>query len=394
MWLAIIALALGGFGIGCTEFVAMGLLPQMGADLLPELWVSNREAAIARAGWLISSYALGVVVGAIVIAALLARYPRKWLVIGFTLAFTVGTVLSAVAPSFGFALVARFVAALPHGAYFGVASLIAAQMMGPAKRGRGIAAVMLGLSVANLLGVPLITALGQATNWRTAYLAVAAVFAVSCLAIWITVPPQPGDHGATVRSQLGLFANPQVWFALGVGAIGFGGFFAVYSYISPLTTQVGGLSERWVPFILAAVGVGMIIGNIIGGRLADHGAMRTILLVLPVYAVVLAGLALTAHWPVFLVLFVVLMAAVGSTLIPSIQTRLMDVAGDAQTLAAAMNHSALNVGNSLGAAIGGAVIAAGLGYTAPAWCGVALALIGSGLAWLGASVERRQTRRA
>lgn len=388
--LAILALALGGFGIGCTEFVAMGLLPQIGQSLLPELWASDRDAAIARAGWLISSYALGVVIGAVVIAALLARYPRKWLVVGFTVAFTLGSVLSALAPSFGFALVARFLAALPHGAYFGVASLIAANLMGPAKRGRGIAAVMLGLSVANVIGVPLITALGQHTSWRIAYLAVAAVFALSCVAIAITVPPQPGDQDATLSTQLGAFRNPQLWFALGVGSIGLGGFFAVYSYISPLTTQVAGLGERWVPFILSAVGIGMIVGNVIGGRLADRGAMRAILLTLPVYAVVLAGLALTAHWPAFLVVFVVVMAAVGSILIPSVQTRLMDVAGNAQTLAAALNHAAFNIGNSLGAALGGAVIAAGLGFTAPAWCGVVLALVGAGLAWLGAHLDRAQ----
>jgi DHA1 family inner membrane transport protein len=227
--LALFALALGGFGIGTTEFVAMGLIENLARDLLPALYTSDQDEAIAQAGWLITAYALGVVVGAPTIAALAARFPRKQLLLWLLVSFTLATVASALLPTFELVLVARFVAGLPHGAYFGIATLVAASLMGEGKRGRGVAIVLSGLTIANVIGVPLITLLGQQAGWRIAYLAVASIFALTFVAVALAVPFQRGDRAATLSRELRAFRRPQVWLALLTGAIGFGGFFAVYS---------------------------------------------------------------------------------------------------------------------------------------------------------------------
>jgi len=374
--LALFALALGGFGIGTTEFVAMGLLPNIAADLLPGLAATNPDAAIAQAGAVISAYALGVVVGAPTIAAFAARFPRKTLLTVLAIAFTVGTVASALAPTFQTVLAARFLAGLPHGAYFGVAALVAASLMGPGNRGRAVAFVLSGLTLSNVIGVPAITFLGQHTGWRVAYLAVAGIFALTTVAILSFLPWQAGDPDATVKRELGAFKRPAVWLALLTGALGFGGFFGVYTYVSPLITVVTGSPESFVPIALIVLGVGMTIGNFIGGRLADRGAMRAVFITFGAVAVSMTVLILTAHgvWGLLLGLFLV--GGGVSALSPAIQTRLMDVAGDSQTIAAAVNHSALNLGNSLGAFLGGAVIAAGWGYLAPTWLGLALCVPG------------------
>jgi DHA1 family inner membrane transport protein len=386
--LALLALALGGFGIGATEFVAMGLLPDIARDLLPAQYAASPEDALAQTGAMIGAYAAGVVVGAPTIAALAARFPRRGLLVALAAAFTVGTVASALAPTFELVVVARFLSGLPHGAYFGVAALVAAGLMGPGNRGRGVAFVLSGLTIANVIGVPLITLLGQQAGWRIAYLAVAAIFAATLVAILILVPRQPGDPAATFRRELKVFRRIGVWFALLTGAIGFGGFFAVYSYVAPLATEVTGLPGGFVPFALVALGVGMTIGNLIGGRLADRGAVRGIFLCFGVFAVSLTLLALTAAHPVGLFGGLLLVGGSAAALSPVIQTRLMDVAGDAQTLAAAINHSALNLGNTLGAFLGGVVIAAGLGYVAPTWVGLALCVPGVAFAIAGALVSK------
>jgi MFS transporter, DHA1 family, inner membrane transport protein len=388
--LALLALALGGFGIGSTEFVAMGVLPEIARDLLPGLVASDPEEAIARAGILISAYAAGVVVGAPTIAVVAARFPRQGLLLALVIAFTVGTLASAVAPTFELVVVARFVAALPHGAYFGIAALVAASLMGPGKRGQGIALVLSGLTIANVVGVPAITALGQVAGWRAAYLVVAAIFALTAVAIVLVVPTQPGDPGATVRRELGGFARPAVWFALLTGALGFGGFFAVYTYVSPLTTEVTGLGAAFVPLALVVLGVGMTIGNFVGGKLADAGPLKAVFILFGALMLSLLGLALTAPTVPGLFLGLFAVGASASAISPAIQTRLMDVAGDSQTLAAAANHSALNIGNSLGAFLGGAVIAAGWGYLAPTWIGLALCVPGILLAVAGGLVTRRR----
>ena len=391
--LALFALALGGFGIGLTEFVAMGLLPNLAADLLPGLWAQSHELANAKAGWLISAYALGVVVGAPTIAALAARFPRKQLLLACLGVFVLGTIASALLPSFETVLAARFITALPHGAYFGIAALVAASLMGPGKRGRGVALVLSGLTIANVIGVPVITFLGQQAGWRIAYLVVAAVFALTFVAVMLVVPFQLGDANATMKRELRAFTRPQVWLALLIGSLGFGGFFAVYTYVSPLATNVTGLDVSLVPFVLVAAGLGMTIGNFFGGRGADHNIMGTLFVCFGLFAISLAGLALTGRTPVGLFVFVFMVGGSAAALSPAIQTRLMDVAGDSQTLAAAINHSALNIGNSLGAWLGGVTIAAGLGYLSPAWVGLLLCAPGVALALVSLAMEHRPARR-
>ena len=391
--LALLALALGGFGIGSTEFVAMGLLPDIAQDLFPARYAESPADANATAGWLISAYALGVVVGAPTIAAAAARWPRKHLLLVLVTAFTLGTVASALLPTFELVLIARFVSALPHGAYFGIASLVAASLMGPGKRARGVALVLSGLTIANVIGVPAITSLGQNAGWRTAYLAVAAIFALTFVAVMLAVPWQAGDPGATIARELRAFTRAQVWFALGIGAIGFGGLFAVYTYVAPLATDVTGLSPELVPIVLVVIGLGMTAGNIVGGRLADWSVRRSMYLFFTILAGALVLLGLTASSPGGLLVGVFLVGGASAALSPTIQARLMDVARDSQSIAAALNHSALNVGNSLGALIGGFAIAAGLGYVAPVWIGLVLTLVGVALALGSYALDRARGRR-
>lgn len=385
---ALLSLAIGSFGIGMTEFVMMGLLPDVARDLLPDLWSQSQEQAIGQAGILISMYALGVVVGAPTIAGAVARFPRHRVMIGLAVALMVFNALAVVLPSFELVGAARLLAGLPHGAFFGIGALVAADVLGPGRRAQGVAFILTGLTIANVVGVPLGTFLGQQFGWRTAFLVVTLVFALAAFCIALFVPEHPGDPGRTLRSELGVFRVPQVWLTLGIGAIGFGGFFAVYSYIAPLVTEVAGASAWAVPLTLVVVGIGMTVGNLLGGMLADRDLRRTLLGGLIALAVVLVLLAVLAFSIVLLIALALLVGLVSSILSPAIQTRLMDVAGDNQSIAAALNHSALNIGNSLGAFLGGAAISLGLGYTAPEWVGAALAVLGLGIALLAYRSER------
>jgi DHA1 family inner membrane transport protein len=380
---ALLALALGGFAIGTTEFVTMGLLPDIATGV---------GVDIPTAGHVISAYALGVVVGAPVIAALGARLPRRGLLVGLMAAFLAGNVLTALAPGSTTLLLARFVSGLPHGAYFGVASLVAAGLVPPALRGRAVSSVMLGLAAATLAGVPSGTWLGQTLGWRAAYWAVVVLAALTVAAVLAVVPSTPGHPDAGVRTELGALRRPQVLLTLVVATVGFGGMFAVYSYIAPITTDVTGLSRGAVPWVLLAFGIGGFAGTALGGRLADlalfrslTGAMATVLVLL-----LLVGPAASTGPTLFAAVFLLAMSA--STLVVCLQLRLMEVAGDAQMLGAALNHSALNAANALGAWLGGVVIAAGHGYTAPSLVGAALA--GAGLVALAASaaLRRRELR--
>ncbi|TFD48218.1 MFS transporter [Cryobacterium sp. Hh11] len=391
--LALLALALGGFGIGATEFVAMGLLPNLAADLLPGLYAAAPDAANAQVGWLISAYALGVVVGAPTIAAAAARWPRKQLLLALLTAFTLGTIASALLPTFETVLVARFVAGLPHGAYFGIASLVAARLMGPGKRARGIAIVLSGLTISNVIGVPTITWIGQVSGWRIAYLVVAAIFALTFVAVAVFVPFQAGNPKATMRAELRAFSQLQVWITLSIGAIGFGGLFAVYTYVAPLVIDITGLTAAAVPLILVVIGLGMTVGNFAGGALADWSVRRTMYISFAVLIAALVTLGLSAQSLIGLVIGMFFIGAAASALSPTIQARLMDVAHESQSLAAALNHSSLNVGNALGAALGGVAIAAGLGYLAPVWIGVALSALGVLLTLLTFSIDRRRRLR-
>lgn len=390
---ALVALALGGFAIGSTEFVAMGLLPNIARDLLPGVWASSHQQAIAQAGVLVSAYAAGVVVGAPTIAAVAARLPRKGLLLGLLIAFVVATLAASVLPSFGLVVLARFVAGLPHGAYFGVATLAASDLLGPGNRGRAAAFVLGGLTIANIVGVPIITYVGQQAGWRIAYLIVAGAFALTFFAVWAALPGAAGDPTATVRNELKAFAKPQVWLTVAIGAIGFGGFFCAYTYIASVTTSVTGMPQSFVPVVLVVFGVGMTVGNLAGGIFSDHGIKRAVLVSLTAVLVALVVLDLGSGSPAGLLVGVLLVGIASSALGPAIQVRLIDVARESRTIGAATTHSALNIGNSLGAALGGVVIAAGLGYLAPIQVGVLLTAAGLAIAVGAFGAERRATRR-
>jgi MFS transporter, DHA1 family, inner membrane transport protein len=378
--LSLLALAMGGFAIGTTEFMAMGLLPQVADGV---------DVSIPSAGHLISAYALGVVVGAPVLAFFGARLPRRGLLVALMTAYAAANALSAVAGSFGLLLLSRFLGGVPHGAYFGVASLVAASLAPRGREGRAVAMVMIGLSVANVVGVPAATWMGQTLGWRSAFWVAAALAMLTAALVTLFVPSCPGDADATGRRELRLFAEPQAWLTLLAGAIGFGGMFALYSYIAKVVTEVGGLEDGAVPVFLLAFGLGMVAGTFVAGALADWSVFRSLLgssLAMAVLLLTYAALAPAGWWaliPAFLV------AVASSVLVVNLQLRLMSVAGEAQTLGAAMNHSSLNIGNALGAWIGGLVIAAGWGYRAPAVVGAGLALAGLGVLLLSATSARR-----
>nr|WP_253810706.1 MFS transporter [Nocardia amikacinitolerans] len=375
-----LALALGGFGIGTTEFVTMGLLP----DIAHAMNVSEPTA-----GHAVSAYALGVVIGAPVLAALCARVPRKRLLIALMIAFTVGNAATVVAPSFESLVVARFVSGLPHGAYFGVASLAAATLAPAGQRAKAVAAVMLGLSAANVVGVPAATWLGQHLGWRDAFVVVALIGIATVAALTRFVPELTGVKTTDPRTELGALRRSQVLLTLAVGAVGFGGMFAVYTYITTTLTDVAGMSLGFVPLVLMLFGLGMVAGNIVGGVLADRGVDRAVFVAMIAMALVLAAFVAASHNPFTAAAGAFLVGATGAALAPALQTRLMDVAADAQTLAAALNHAALNIANAAGAWLGGLVIAAGLGYTAPAAVGAGLAVIGTLLFAVTVLLSRR-----
>lgn len=380
-WLATFALALGAFGIGTTEFVAMGLLPDI---------ASSFRITEPTAGHVISAYALGVVIGAPVIAALTARVPRKALLLSLIAVFTLGNVASVVASSYPALMVARFVAGLPHGAYFGIAALSAAHLMGPQNRAKAVSHVMSGLTIATVLGVPTASWLGQALGWRSAFGLVVAVGVLTLTALWFWLPVHLRTMQTTSPlTELGALRRPQVLLAVLVGMIGFGGMFAVYTYISTTMTDVAGLSRALVPVALMIFGLGMVVGNLLGGRLADQSVVRALFVSMGALAVLLAVFVPASHsvWTALPVLFGI--GASGAAVGPSLQTRLMDVADDAQTLAAALNHSALNIGNATGAWVGGLVIAAGYGYSAPAAAGSALAVGGLAVFTVSVLLQRR-----
>jgi DHA1 family inner membrane transport protein len=379
-WLAVFALALGGFGIGTTEFVAMGLLP----DIASSLGITEPTA-----GHVISAYALGVVVGAPLIASLTARMERKTLLLGLMVVFTLGNLVSVFAPTYGTLMAARFVAGLPHGAFFGIAALVAAHLMGPQNRAKAVAHVLTGLTVATVVGVPVASWLGQSFGWRAAFGLVVAVGLVTLTALWFWLPNMRAMHVTSPLTELGALKRVQVWLALLVGMVGFGGMFAVYTYVSTTLTDVAGLSRGLIPLALMVFGLGMVIGNLLGGKMADISVLRGLYVSISALGVVLALFVLAAHNPWTAMAGLFLIGAAGSAIGPALQTRLMDVAHDAQTLAAALNHSALNIANATGAWVGGVVIAAGYGYTAPAAAGALLAVAGLVVLTVSVVLQRR-----
>ncbi|HEY0186856.1 MAG TPA: MFS transporter [Cellulomonas sp.] len=378
----LLALAAGGFSIGTAEFVTMGLLPLIASDL---------EVSIPTAGHAITGYALGVVVGAPLLTTIAARLDRRRLLLVLIVAFAVGNLLSAFAPSAGWLVAARFVAGLPHGAFFGVGAVMGAHVAGPGRRGQAVATMMAGLTIANVIGVPVSTVVGQQLGWRVAFVAVGAMGVLTLLALWRWLPSLPVRDGASVRTELGALRNGRLWIACLAGSIGFGGMFSVYSYVSPLLTDVTGLREASVPIVLALFGVGMTIGTLLGGRLADRSVIRTVLLGFASTIVALVAVALLGGWLVPAVLAIVALGVTSQILGLALQSYLMDLSPAAPSLGAALCHSALNTGNAAGAWVGGLVIAAGAGYLAPAWVGAAMTAVG--LAVVAATVLADGRRR-
>lgn len=379
------ALSLGGLAIGTTEFASMGVLPGFAADL---------GVSVPTAGIAISAYALGVVVGAPLIALAAARWPRKRLVVLLAVVLVVTNALSALAPAFVPFVALRFLAGLPHGAYFGTAAVLGASLVPPERRARALATVMLGLTVANIVGVPAATWLGETFGWRSAYVAVTAIALLTVLAVTTLVPSRGDDRGGSLRGELTALTRPQVWLTLGVIAAGFGGLFAVYSYISPILTISAGVSPGTVPLLLGALGLGMTAGNVAGGRFAERAPRLTIAVALAVYALVLLGFTVGAHHAVTATAGLFALGFVGMSAGPALMGRLIDFAAEGPSLAAASFHSAFNVANALGAALGGAVLAAGLGWDAPAAVGAALPLVGLAVLAVSVGLERRAAVRA
>ncbi|GAB3792814.1 MFS transporter [Nocardioides ungokensis] len=362
----LLALAVGGFGIGLTEFVIAGLLPEVAADF---------TVSEATAGWLISGYALSVAVGAVGLTAGVTRLPRKQVLLGLMVLFVVGNLLSALAPSYAVMLTGRIVAALCHGAFFGIGSVVAAGLVEPAKKAGAIALMFGGLTIANVLGVPLGTLLGQQLGWRSTFWAITAIGIAAFAAIAVLVPGGRPDEGqGSLRHELVAFRHPQVWLSLAITVLGFGGMFGAFTYIAYTLTEVSGFASGAVPWLLVLFGGGLFVGNLLGGRAANVDVPRTLLVVMGGLAVVMALFALTAGSQVATVVALVLMGAFGFATVPGLQMRIMTYAGAAPTLASGANIAAFNVGNALGAWLGGLTITAGLGFTSPLWVGSSLAL--------------------
>ncbi|WP_282944556.1 MFS transporter [Cellulomonas endometrii] len=383
MPLALLALAVGGFGIGLTEFVIMGLLPEVAADF---------GVTEPVAGYLISGYAIAVAVGAVGLTAAVTRFDRKRVLVGLMVLFIAGNLLSALAPTYGVMMGGRILAALCHGAFFGIGAVVAAGLVAPERRAGAVATMFAGLTTANVLGVPFGTLLGQELGWRSTFWAITAIGVVALVGILVLVPAASAQEGApatSVRDELAAFREPQVWWSVVITVLGYGGMFGGFTYIAFTLTDVSGSASSTVPWLLVVFGVGMFAGNLLGGRGADRALTPTLVGVLAALTLVLVGFALTAGSRPLTVVWLVLMGAFGFATVPGLQMRIMRHAAGAPTLASGANIAAFNVGNALGAWIGGLTIGAGLGYTSPLWAGAVITVLGVVALLVASGFERR-----
>lgn len=380
MPVALLALAIGAFGIGTTEFVMMGVLPQAAADF---------GVSIPSAGYLITAYALGVVVGAPVLTAAAVRLPRKAMLLAMMALFTVGNLLFALSPNQEFGVLFRFVAGLPHGAYFGAGAVVASSLVEPGNRAKAVSMMFLGLTLANVVGVPLGTLLGQQVGWRATFGVVVLIGLLALAAIARLVPHQGRPAEASLRTELAAFRRPQVWLALAIVTVGLGGVFASLSYVTPMLTDVAGYAPHNVTVLLALAGVGMTIGNLLGGRLADRALMPSLYFALFALAAVLAIFTLTAHSKIGAAITIFAVGVTGFMIGPMMQTRIMQKAGGSPSLVSAAVQSAFNIANSIGAYLGGLVIAGGLGLVAPNLVGAVLSVLGLSIAAVSGALDRR-----
>ncbi|QIX51904.1 MFS transporter [Rhodococcus sp. DMU1] len=380
MPLGLIALAMGGFGIGLTEFVIMGLLPEVAADF---------AVSESVAGYLISGYALSVALGAILLTAALTRFDRRRILLSLMVLFIIGNLLSAVAPSYEVMMGGRIVAALCHGAFFGIGSVVAADMVAPNKRAGAIAIMFAGLTIANVLGVPFGTLLGQQLGWRSTFWAITAIGVVALIGIATLVPSTPAAaaHGG-LRGELGAFRNKQVWLSIAITILGYGGMFGAFTYIAFTLTEVSGFATSSVPWLLIVFGSGLFVGNYLGGKAADRALTPALTWILALVTAVLIVFATTADNKIMTILSLFLMGAFGFATVPGLQMRIMNYASAAPTMASGANIAAFNVGNALGAWLGGITIAAGLGFTSPIWMGAAVTVAGLVVLLIATAMDR------
>ena len=377
---ALFALAIGAFAIGTTEFTPMGLLPVIADGV---------QVSIPTAGMLVSAYAVGVMVGAPVMTLLFSRLGKRAALMSLMLIFTIGNLLSAFAPGYSTLLLSRLVTSLNHGAFFGIGAVVAASVVPREKRASAIAAMFTGLTVANIGGVPATTWIGQQVGWRVAFAGTAMLGLVTIAALWLALPAGAPGARPDVRRELKVLARPEVLLAMGTTVLGSGAMFALYTYVAPMLAAITHASPGFVALALVLIGVGFTLGNSVGGRLADwslDGATRLVLAALAI-VMLLLPLLLTTHAGAAIGLLAWGAAAFG--IVPPVQMRVMQAASQAPGLASSVNVGAFNLGNALGAALGGAAIGQGLGYVAVPLVGAALAAGGLGLVWLGNAGRRR-----
>lgn len=381
MPLALWALAIGAFGIGTTEFIIAGLLPVIAIDF---------NVTIPVAGYLATSYALGVFVGAPALIILGSKVPRKAMLVLLMLLFVAGNLVTAFAPTLGIAILGRIITSMTHGAFFGLGSIIAADMVAPSKRVRAIAFMFMGLTVANLIGVPAGTWIGQHLSWRDAFMAIAVIGVITVISIGMLIPHQPKPRNQRFAHEFNAFKNVNVLLAMGITVFGPGAFFTSITYIAPMMTELAGYSESSLAWLMLLFGLGLFTGNQLGGRYADRALMPMLYITLAAQAVVLLVFNFSAHSQVMSALCIFLMAAFGFATVSPIQKLVMDKAraAGAPTLAAAVNIGLFNLGNAVGAWLGGAVIAAGFGLQAPNWAGAILSVIALILAVLSGLTDK------
>ncbi|MFE1769908.1 MFS transporter [Streptomyces sp. NPDC059008] len=384
MPLALLALAIGAFGIGTTEFAVMGLLPDMAAGF---------GVSIPLAGYATTLYALGVVIGAPLMTALGTRFTRKQMLMLLMGLFIVGNLLTGIAPNFGIMLAGRIVSAFTHGAFFGIGALVAADLVAPQKRASAISLMFSGLTIANVVGVPAGTMLSQQFGWRTTFYAITALGVIGLLGIVKLVPAQRARAASPIGSELAVFRNPQVGLAMLMTILGFGGVFAAVTYLASMMTEVTGFAPSSVIWLTAIFGLGMVGGNLVSGRFTDRAMMPMLYVSLTGLALSLAAFSLTAHNKIAATLTIALIGVFGFATVPPLQKRVMDQAAAAPTLASAGNIAAFNFGNALASWLGGIVISAGLGYTAPNWVGALMTVAALVVAIFASALERRQTGR-
>ncbi|WP_024876235.1 MFS transporter [Saccharomonospora piscinae] len=382
MPIALLALAIGAFGIGTTEFVMMGVLPEVARDL---------GISIPAAGNFITAYALGVVVGAPALTAVAVRLSRKTMLLSMMGVFTISNALFAVSPTQEIGMLFRFVAGLPHGAFFGAGAVVAATLVGPQRRAKAVSMMFLGLTLANVIGVPGGTFLGQQFGWRATFGVVALIGVVALAAITKLVPRQHHIPRSSLRGELGAFRKPQVWFALAIVTFGLGGGFASLSYVSPMLTEVSGYDATSVTLLLSLAGLGMTVGNVLGGRLADRFPLPGLFGAMTALAVVLLTFTVTADSKIGAAVTLFLVGMTSFMVGPMMQARIMEKAGGAQSMVSAAVQSAFNIANSIGAYLGGLAIAGGFGLVSPNVVGAMLAVVGLALTVASTVFDRKRT---